>query len=343
MGVVKKLGDHASLIAAQRQLKSIAQLMKREKKQRKRRGSHAPSKPGRVRAHTVSRASNLHREVAGHTPSSTPSRPQLLQYSTGTWSVGRWPHPPLTSVHSEDLGPDPILAMADVTPSWEGQVGVELDSSLGYTVPPPTRMHHWAYERSRDPHAISRDPGLSPPPRQDSRSLGSVTSCSSGSYDRLTPPLTPQDHTHCHAHPVDPAHHHTHPLHISRRHTPSSEVLYSRSERRRDDYELVDPPLDTSDTDLSSTGRSTTLPPLSYSSSLTPSPSVGCGHSQGEGQEEEEDHMLELQRAGLELARAGLELAGYEGGVELGAELGVEEGTDKEWEQWQQINEEQRG
>lgn len=236
----------------------------------------------------------------------------------GTWSTGKRPHPQLNSVPSEDLGPDPILVMADVVPSWEGHVGVGLDiSSPGYIAPPPNRSRDWSHDRSHGLHNGSHDPS-------QSRSLGSLSSCSSGSYDHLTPPQPPQDPTHCH----------THPLHFSQCHTHPSELLYSR--RGKDDYELVDPPINSSDADLSSTGRSTALPPLSYTSSLSPSPEEGRGSSE---EEEEEDHMRELQKAGLELARAGLELAGYEG-ANL---LDVGEGTDKEWEQWQQINEEEQG
>ena len=322
--MLQKLGDHASLNSAHRQLKFIARLMKQEKKRKRGRGSHTHPKQGRIRAHTISRASNL-REIPGHTPSE--SRAELVNYNVGTWSTGKGPRPPLNFEPVEDLGPDPLLVMADLAPLWEGHLEAGLE--LGSTGRP--LAHHGSCDhrrrscdqrrrscdqrrRSCDQRRRSHDQSYRP--NIESRSLGSLSSCSSGSYDQLSPPDS------------------AHPVHYSQSHAHPSEALYSCSnERGRADYELVGPPITPSDADLGSTGRSTALPPFSYSSSLSPSPSGGCG-SEDEG----EGHMRELQRAGLELARY------VEGGGELEeGEEEEEEGTDKEWEQWQQINEEQQG
>lgn len=321
MDVFQKLGDHTSLTAARLQLKSIGQLMKQEKRKKKR-GSHTSSKQGRLRAHTVSRASNFRCEMPGNTLQGLTCRPQAMQDKVGTWSTGKRPRPLLNTVPPprhivEDFAPDPILVMADISPSWAGPVGLcrgDVNSSSYPLQPTSLGSHGRSCDQSlHHGHTHSRYMG---------NSLESnISSCSSGSYDHI-PPLAHSNH---HAHLPHPTHCHTHP----------SEVLYDY--RGRLDYELVDPP------DISSTGRSTALPPLSYTSSISLSVDQetlerGCGNSEDE-LTDEEDHMKELKKAGLVLARAGLELAGYEGALELG----IEEGADKEWEQWQQINEDEQG
>lgn len=246
----------------------------------------------------------------------------MLQGKMGTWSVGKRPRPQLNFVPSSslipgDLEPDPILVMADVPVSMLGHSGSSHGVGYGYPLQPAsTRSRNRSCDMSHDQalhqqHTSSLDNSL------ESRSLSSH---GSGEYDHLSP--SPRNSTH------------------TLNHTHSTESLYdytTRDDNRttpmlrgRYDYELVGSPEGSASfcsEDCLSSERSTTLPPLSYSSA---SLEGGRGISEEELTDERE-HMQELTQAGLELARAGLELAGYEG-LE-----GLEEGADKEWEQWQQI------
>lgn len=339
MGVFQKLGDHTSLASAQLQLKSLCRLMKQEKKGR---GSHTPSKQKRLRAHTLSRASNFHHEVdhASTSGRGLPSRPRDLQNKTGTWSTGKKPRPqldsvPMTRLPAEDFAPDPILAIADMSPSWAGHMRTGCDTtSSSYPLQPATaQSRDWSCDMSytRPSHYRHANQHSQQETTFETNSVSSFNSRDLSSS---------QDSAHRHAHP--------------------SEVVYdSAGDRGRYGYESVGPrSVSRCSEGEVTTGRSTALPSLSYCSSTSSFldmrrsgggkseevRSEGCGNSEGRGNsedeltDEEEDHMRELQKAGLELARAGLELAGYE--VEEAGDLEIGEGTDKEWEQWQQINEE---
>ncbi len=385
VNIFEKLGDRSSLNSAQLQLRVIRRLMKQE---RKRRGSHTPSRQkagaGRLRAHTISRASNLQSELSTNFPG---TRPQALRNKVGTWSAGRRPRPQLHSdplqsaaAASDDVfAPDPILAMADLPPSWghgAGHMGLSYSTS-NYPPLPPQSTASMSRGMSHDrSHGMSR--GRSHERVRHDSLGGSLdsASCGSGDYDHLSP-SPPQDHT-----PYS---------------TRNDAYLSGyHGGRGRDDYELVGPPehaqypANSSSSDLSSTGRSTALPPFSdhtpsttmmghftatppfsnhtpSTNGLSPSvhtpistpsttgrstalppfsdhtpsstPSTLGGRVHQYTLSEEEGELEELQRAGLELARAGLELAGYKGL----RELGMEEEEDKEWEQWREIKENEQG
>ena len=232
-------------------------------------------------------------------------------------------------IPSDDvLMPDPILAMADISPAWGGgaaghMAGMSYNSASNYPMmvprPHPARESHDRF-------------------RQDSmgESLDSI-SCGSGEYDHLSP--SPEDHTHNHAH---------YPHYSAQDDMYSSGSLYEyNGGRGRDDYELVGPPErapptpsshTSSNSQLSTmTGRSTALPPFSdHTPSSTPSTLGGRG-----SQYDTDEELTELQRAGLELARAGLELAGYKEGP--GEPETEEEGEDKEWQQWRNIKQDEQG
>ena len=389
MGVFRKLGDNGSLTSAELQLKCISQLIKQEKKMGRGSG-HTHSKQKRLRAHTLSRASNFHQEVAGRTPLSgqdTPGRLQDLRNKTGTWSMGKKPRPQLDSIPasglpSEDLAPDPILAMVDMSPTWAGHMGAmgcDMMSSSYPLQPASTRSHDWSGDMAYDSrpmhtwhrsqfHATPSHPSrqaaeyrpLPETPRgYPSQHETSFLNQSQHVSQRERPSCRPQRdrygsssqqeldsesvssyNSRDYASSLDHTHHRTH------RHTHLSEVLYESARRRGGcGYESVGPPLSSSSEGEMTTGRSTALPSLSYCSSTGSLLDVGTpegrgtgrsGHSEDELTDEEVDHMRELERAGLELARAGLELAGYEVG-----DLAIEQGADKEWETWQQMNEEE--
>lgn len=342
MNVFQKLGDTSSLRSTRLQLKSLLQLIKQEKKKKGGHGGHAHSEraTGRSRAHTVSRASHFDLELGRIPMSRSSERAQVVRDKMGTWSEGRRPCPALDFGPSDDLGPDPLLVMADMVPTWEGAGLGHSVCSPGYTLQPPTSARSCDCVHERSYRSEYKSCGCESSVLQcqhishSLETLSSVSNSSCESCHHLTPPERPRN----------PTHSHTHPLHFSQRH--AHHISDGSNDRggARIHYESVGPRhaphLDHSDTEFSSAGRSTALPSLSYSSSLGPSLPEGRGSSAHETEVEElEDHMWELKRAGLELARAGLQLAGYEGAEELG----VEEGTDKEWEQWQQIKEEERG
>lgn len=351
--IFKKLGDQTSLESAKAQLQQLSKLMKLRQKSSSSSSAAAPRhtfskkwRGGRFRGHTVSRASNFHQEVKSHASSSTSSAAK-----TGTWSVkGKKLASSLATADS--LSPDPILLMVDMAPRWAGQPFDATNThhhDFSSTMPPPARS--WSHDhrgrscdiirgRSRDHRAPCHAPSLL-------LETQSFSSYESGEYNHLTP--SPEDHTH----------------HIQYGY--SSEGLSIYSDNGRDNYELVGPPQPlrparppppnatppadlTSVDDVSSNQCSMALPQLSYCSSATPSgrttPQVidveveyhgnntSCEEVMKEEVEELDNHLKELQKAGLELARAGLQLAGYKG-LEG---LGLEEETDKEWEQWQEMN-----
>ena len=343
MRIFQQLGDRTSLNSAELHLKDIQRLLKQEKR-RKKQESHTPPKKGRERNHTVSRASNLEREVNPEYVDygcGLESRPRALQNKMGTWSGrGQRRRPQLelgspTRLTSDSFVPDPLLVMADVSPSWMGQ-------STGFgTLPPsgpPFRLSGWSHDtlmeespvrpRNHPMRASSLDSSM-----DDNRS---ISSSYSGEYDHLTP--SPQDHT---------RHNHTHSFEVTANYNEEEESGTITNCETTPCPSLFS---DDDDDDLT-TGRSTALPPFPSSPSTPNTPleregqrqreeSGECSDSEEELTDEEfnQQHMRELERAGLELARAGLELAGYEG-LE---ELGIEEGADKEWEQWQRMNEEER-
>lgn len=418
VGVFQKLGDHTSFKSVQLQLKFIGQLMKCEKRKGRGHsaGGHTSSKQKRLRAHTLSRASNFDREVAtGPTSLSgrglgTSRRSRDLQDKTGTWSMGKKPCPQLNPAPimsefiSDDFAPDPILAMADFSPSWAGPGqgaglagrtghGHELSSSYPLQPVSSRRPRYWStcdqsYDRSfllhhQDAAAGCNNISNNAARQQRCHRHGSDNTLYSmqGGPPRQSSGETLVDNISYHSTSSTPQHRHSH--------THPSEMLY---DSRRCGYEMVGPPHPPpppphsasgySSAGDSTAGRSTALPSLSYCSSpLTNGSSSTTSFLGSEGRgspgeehrdhdngpvvadqgrrrgpaggggrgsccyadddvvvtEDEDEHLRELQRAGLELARAGLELAGFD--AEGVRELEMEEGADKEWEQWQQMNE----
>ena len=356
ISVFQKQGDHTSLNSARLQLKHVNQLMKQEKKQKSR---TVPSrKRHRVRGYTVSRANNFHQEIKSH--ASYSQSPRDLRDKMATWSVrGSRPSQRASSLvvvdsslTSESSTLDPILALADLPPSWEGHPG-----GLGYNTSNLARYQSTSFTSS-------------------TRGGNDNTLLYNSSYDSALDENWNMSLCYSAPHNHQVLGPNTNSSHYAKRRSIYGFFTHTTTSHSGDDLTIgqstalpsPDTSLDRGTHDggsnffeysspstslnemMTQDRRPEALPYLSYTypdSFLEERTHNGSIESEEELTDEEVDHnnmvevdhMLELERAGLELVRAGLELAGYE---DL-KDLGIDKGADKEWEQWKQIRDDSGG
>ena len=377
--------------------KSLLQLIKQEKKRARKDGrqsyspelqQHSAARAAtKDRSHTISRATNIHRELGGRQYHHVVQDGRGGQSWGGIRRVGNRMgcgymegsagslarDPGLHELNRQRLGSkadvfgrsSPVSFTSEQTVSQSGSYST-LPSTIA--VPPTASQTSWM-SRSDMP---SRPLPPTPPPRDSSlpshllgsprndESFGgrydhleeeenvqannttdnftSVTSASLDNLDSIMATDVPglQDHTH----PISQTAEETEGVEMSETDT---STLYESIHSSRDNLiEVVET-------------RLTDLPSLSYFPSdlgfevggvSRDDDLLAPGHTYQSNDEEGHDndislrHFDELKQAGLELARVGLDLAGYDGLVGLNG-LGLDEGTDKEWEQWKEIKEEE--